>query len=331
MSGISVRSLKYEDIDTIGERLSADRKYFPYYYLPLKRQKALEDFLTFKLRTWLTGSDFEVKVVSKDGLVEGLLVIAYNRFDSHLLKRKCFSFPFVKTFSGDARVRDAVSQALIDESVQFCKSHKVEFLSLRINSEEYVLLNTFLKKGFFVVADELSFLCETSRVVACKKRDDWDIELHDHYRSTTVFNDLAQQFRASRLYNDPFFSVETADFLWKKWIQRQCEEEAEKIAVIFDSRNDKMMAGMITCARGNGSEYLTAKGVWHLFFVCILKEFRGQGMGEYLLKNLVNIGKAYCDYIEVGTQTTNYRAINLYTKCGFRAVNANTSLHAWLQ
>lgn len=115
-------------------------------------------------------------------------------------------------------------------------------------------------------------------------------------------------YTASRFYHDDAFSKPRVEDLYLKWMEQSVSTK-EQFAYI--ARDSKSVAGYITCK-------VISDHKLEIVLVNVAETYRGQGVGELLMRTVVNkhlIAKG--DEATIVTQGRNIAAQRLYQKCGF--------------
>jgi dTDP-4-amino-4,6-dideoxy-D-galactose acyltransferase len=130
-------------------------------------------------------------------------------------------------------------------------------------------------------------------------------------------------FRNSRFFQDPHFDRVKAGQFYPSWLQESFLS-AEKILVI---KQEGRVLGFISLkpVSETGTETLIIR------LIAVAESCQGKRIGQTLIDEAINeaLTQKY-RYLQVGTQITNYAAINLYEKNGFRVTNAKYRFHIWI-
>ena len=137
----------------------------------------------------------------------------------------------------------------------------------------------------------------------------------------------AKSFDHSRVSVDSHFTAE----------QKRAFFEA--LAGSFVSRDDAVVQVALEGERvvgaiaGAADEELSrelADRVGYLWLLAVDGSARGRGVGAALVEHFLDAMAKDVALVEVGTQTTNVEALNLYARTGFRFVAALLTFHLWL-
>lgn len=111
-------------------------------------------------------------------------------------------------------------------------------------------------------------------------------------------------FRDSRFYNDPFFTSEEAEKLYREWVGNALRDKTCRTFFIEG-------CGFITCQEKNNNGDIALIGV--------VPEKQGKGVGRSLVFHALSwFKRRNVDTLTARTQAKNIRAMNFYLDLGFR-------------
>lgn len=123
----------------------------------------------------------------------------------------------------------------------------------------------------------------------------------------------------SRFAFDPHFGARTSRRLYKAWLAASCRGRAD---VVLVARAEGGPLGFVTC------RIVAARG--HIELVAVRSDQGGRGVGSALVSRALQwFGDSGVREVDVVTQGRNPRAINFYTRCGFRLDNVQLVYHGW--
>jgi len=119
---------------------------------------------------------------------------------------------------------------------------------------------------------------------------------------------------AQILFNEKFSLKEE-----KEWIKQELESIKEKKQVVLVAKNKNQVVGIADIKLQRGRQnHIGELGI------SIRKEFRGMGLGKYLMKEVLDLAKRELKpqpkIIRLSVFSTNKIAQNLYQKFGFKTV-----------
>ena len=104
----------------------------------------------------------------------------------------------------------------------------------------------------------------------------------------------------------------------KEWVEKNLELRENKKGVLFVVEKDDKIVGAIEISPEPGIDY----SHYTTFHITILKQFRGKGLGTFMLKSAMGWVKenmSELDFIKIDAFSNN-RAIDLYKRLGFKKV-----------
>lgn len=130
-------------------------------------------------------------------------------------------------------------------------------------------------------------------------------------------------FRQTRFYADPNFGAPAADRLYRRWIRKSCEGDAQ---AVWLSESAGKVTGFLSCHLDQ------ARGVGKIGLVGIAPEARGTGTGDLLMNRSLDwFSQEKSRTVEVVTQGRNLRAQRLYQRHGFVTQSVQLWYHWWPQ
>ncbi len=131
-------------------------------------------------------------------------------------------------------------------------------------------------------------------------------------------------YKDSRFYMDGRFPKAKCEMLYEIWLRKSIEENYADIVWVVEL--DGIAAGFVTCKVDK------INMIGEIGLMGINKEFRGKGLGEWLINTSLNWFKQQgCKSVEVVTQGSNIAAQRLYQSCGFKTKSIQLWFHRWLK
>ncbi|MGC2061572.1 MAG: GNAT family N-acetyltransferase [Thermodesulfovibrionales bacterium] len=123
-------------------------------------------------------------------------------------------------------------------------------------------------------------------------------------------------FRDSRFYNDPFFTAEEADRLYRAWIRNSVSNSLrEEICRTFFIKDSGFLV------------YRQKANCGDIALIGVVPEKQGRGIGRSLvLHTLSRLREDGMDTLTVRTQIKNIRAMNFYLGLGFKIQYTDTTM-----
>ncbi len=135
--------------------------------------------------------------------------------------------------------------------------------------------------------------------------------------STLSYKELGSTFSLSRFHLNAHISDKKADELWIRYLQNYQLSDDRHMFVAYI---DDIDVGVVLV---NVENYEAT-----LFYVSVLKNFQGCGVGGALIHEILKYFDGFEIYTE--TQAKNIAALNFYIKNGFYNIDKTfTVLHRW--
>jgi ribosomal protein S18 acetylase RimI-like enzyme len=234
-----------------------------------------------------------------------LFYFSYLEWDSVFFARRCFCL----------NCDMSVLKPAAEIKKQLIERLGGSFISAKIDTScDKCLLDFMQEAGFRYIGTEvvLKYCGSPGRVS--------DITIEKLMRNENLpYEALGASFSFTRFHSDPRISEGQADALWTAYIRNYKLSPSHHMLI---ARYKGEIAGaVLICEDMNHA-------VAYLYFVAVLEEYRGKGIGSALVRHAARMF-ATSDLM-TGTQIKNVPAMNFYIKNGFSSVHATrTVLHRW--
>ena len=133
--------------------------------------------------------------------------------------------------------------------------------------------------------------------------------------------EIAQSAHPStRFYFDKHFTTKQASSLYRTWLAKACDDEAQQV---FVSDKDGEVVGYVTC-------HLESDRQGSIGLIGVSSKARGSGVGSSLVMGaLQHFTSHEITEVRVVTQGRNLVAQKLYQNCGFRTNQIYMWYHKW--
>ena len=209
-------------------------------------------------------------------------------WDSDFFGRKIGLVPFVAS--------ETEADALIAEA----RDREFSYLSARLTPSDIPAIQILERKGFYTTDIGIVWHRGLEKIVTPQTLA---------RQGTNTDNSIVQKiadglFTDARFYNDPFFSKEEADRLYRTWAGNLLQGDADKVLLIGEE-------GFVACK--------TAGNVGSIILIGVSAVHQKKGVGtELVLNALAWFKKVGMESVSVRTQAANRGAIALYEARGFR-------------
>ena len=126
-----------------------------------------------------------------------------------------------------------------------------------------------------------------------------------------------------------FYKQQSDLALAKDFVQARLDNNESVIFVALIGDNDKLKPIGFTQLYPKYSSVRTVKN-WILNDLYVDAEYRKQGIGENLIKTVMNFAKEHnAKFVELSTAVDNYTAQNLYEQIGFEKQNPDNEFYTY--
>jgi len=188
----------------------------------------------------------------------------------------------------------------LDKLIQQAHENAYEYLTCRLIVEKITEIQNLERHGFYITDIGAVWEKETAQIPE-QSFFVRQATLKDAPMLESMSRGL---FRDSRFYNDPFFTYEEADKLFRKWIENSLRNRTGRTFLIEN-------CGFIICNK--------IKNKGNIVLIGVVSDMEGKGIGRSLVYKALDWFKTKgVDAVTVRTQTNNIRAMNFYLGIGFK-------------
>jgi dTDP-4-amino-4,6-dideoxy-D-galactose acyltransferase len=189
------------------------------------------------------------------------------------------------------------------------KKDGFSYLTCRLAVQDTGLISHLESNGFYLTDIGVTLETDTRRYYSGEKQSR---PAKKHAVQAATLQDIpalkkyiTSLFPESRFYNDPFFSREEADGLYRAWIENSVRGEAADIVFHIPG------TGFISCRKAE-------KNSGQIVLIGVRKSFRGEGYGAALIIEAMEwFVRERINPVTVRTQLRNTKALNFYLRTGF--------------
>lgn len=193
------------------------------------------------------------------------------------------------------------------------------------NSFITIKLNTNIEKDILYYLQDCGFnYIDTEVVLEYKKETETILNISKNVKvikkvtnEGLPYESLGKAFTLTRFHSEKNIDNNKADLVWVNYLKNY---KVSKDKYMYIAQIDGRIAGVILANQSND--------IVTLFFVAVLEEFRGYGVGKILIKHVLDSFKEKT--IRTETQVQNINALNYYINSGLsQIVYTSTVLHRW--
>jgi ribosomal protein S18 acetylase RimI-like enzyme len=207
-----------------------------------------------------------------------------------------------------------VEESLIEEIKQKLKN---SFVTVKLSTSINPDILYFLQQcGFYYIETEV--VLETNSKINITNENTVTI-IQKEINENLPYQELGENFSLTRFHADINIDNYLADELWVQYLKNY---KISNTNLMFTAEVNNEIVGVILVNIDKTQNIAT------LFYVSVLKEFSGQGIGKNLINYVLNYCKSYT--IRTETQIKNIKALNYYISSGLNKINNTyTVLHRW--
>jgi GNAT superfamily N-acetyltransferase len=220
-----------------------------------------------------------------------------------------------------------ISSALLDFILAEARRQDIRHLAVRFDANEWDNIHLFEQKGFYLVDCSVKM----SLALPCEQPGDVPkIALfpYDQRYKDALMHIAATSHQYNHYYSDPALPTGATNRLFSAWVEKCCDQLGKHV---FVAQHDSATIGFAIFLANERLYQKLGVRIGILDFMVVGKEHQGKGLGRAILAHSLRQLESQYDYVELRTCHTNYPALSLYAKFGFRIVAADILLHQYTQ
>ena len=307
-------------VATIGTSAAASYRFKPYAHHPDISPARLERYFSHALEST------EARGGTRRWTYPwGLVELERLDFDSRALERPTGRLNWLIAAGEYGEQLDA-KQRLLDAALEEARQGAISHLSARVASEDLSSLHALEARGFRTLDTILTFSRRPEARPAPPRGVATRLAMPE---DAAALRRIAESsFRHDRYHADPAISAGLADRLHGSWVANSLDGFADAVLVADVPSG---LAGFTTVKIDRASRRLLGVSIATIVLAATAAEARGRGVGRELTRALLEwAADEGVERVEVGTQSRNLAACQLYSAAGFRLVGSSVSLR-WLR
>ncbi len=285
------------------------------------------DVAALRIARLLGGAQGEVGVMEKDGELEAILRTQNLDWDEAVL-----GMPVIRVggmAGGDIEER----RQLLSRVVVTLRPGR-GLLTARVRGDDYTSMHALEGAGFRVADSMNIFLKDlnkrdsSSDIIEPSVGEIVEYDRDDERTRAELARLGAESFRHSRIYNDPRMPRERADYFYKALTERFLDDQG---STVFVAKVDDKPVGFVIGKEDEGLSEAGGLQLGYLWLITVDEQYSGHSLGVALYQAFEHKMRDRVRLLEVGTQTHNYSALNIYTRAGLKLVSSIVTFHAWIE
>jgi len=230
----------------------------------------------------------------------------------------------------DYKTSCEIKHRLLERVIKGCKTGRIQYLTVRVNSHETASIHVLEHNGFAMVDGILTFSYDLREGLKRRPKSGVKTRLASTKDSSQILRIASSAFRYDRFHTDPDVPKKAADGLHSAWLRNSMAGVGAD-AVIIGEKNGRLL-GFVTCKIDRRSRPLLGLSVGTIVLVAVDEKGRGKGVASTMTAAALDwFRKNGTDLVEVGTQLRNMQASRLYETSGFRLVASSLSMRRWVR
>lgn len=216
-----------------------------------------------------------------------------------------------------------LESAALGQALDWCRSQEIDCLYFLAAGDHPLSSRLACQHGFTLVDTRLTLERDLSRLERMPEEPGSDIRVRDWQpRDIPALSDIAaHSFTQTRFHNDPGFSKERAEALYRTWIETSCQGYADQVLVIVERDTP---AGFITLNIHAGQK------LGSIALLGVSETSRQRGLGSRLVSAGLGWLAAHGALrAAVVTAGANLAALRLYQRSGFHLSDFSLWFHKW--
>lgn len=291
-------------------------------YISTDYQKYLSkyDIDINKLLEYKINQNIKNKIISINSSCVAFLELL--DWDTKVLKVKSARINYI-FIRNNIKSKTKLYEKLISLIIDYIKEENIDFLDVRLDVSDYLLINTFEKAGFIISDVMNTFLYKKN--IPVKEEEYNNISISKKNDKNEIFKIAENSFIYSRLYNDNNFS----NIQKKKFYKNLTEYMISKNDFFSVIKVKNSISGF--CIGTIDTDILKTQNIklGYLWLIAIEKSQQGLHLGRKLFSHFLSNFSKQVDFIEISTQINNIPAIRLYNSFGLFPETNIITLHYW--
>ena len=280
------------------------------------------DEMTMKASLQSDAASTATFALEMDGVAVETVSVQALSWDSDILGMRCAALREIKVCQDlDLGNRPNVSTS-IDRYVPLMRELEkagMEYVTVRRPQCEWTRIHALEYAGFRMVDGIIDFQEPVKAEAEEPTFAAWNFRRATPDDAVNAARLAPRIFKMSRFHNDPLLTAAQAERVHGEWVKNSCLGEAADAVWLAETKVG-LLGGFVTCR-------LEGEYRGRIVLIGVDPSHAGKGLGSGLVRRaLMWFGEKGCKIVSVQTQTDNFAAIRLYTKCGLDPVSSYVTL-----
>jgi ribosomal protein S18 acetylase RimI-like enzyme len=228
--------------------------------------------------------------------------------------------------AGEPEQRRAARNEVASEIVRLAGEHRYQHLMARVATSDFEGLHALESVGFRTmdVQVTLSRAVDPADEKPIMPPQGVEIGLYRDSDLAILRQLSSKAYQESRFFADPSLPPGAVEELHREWVTNDCRGRA---AAVFVAHIQGEPVGYIACLLIPEQPQYGLRGHGDIDLITVGPAARGRNIGMLLVNASLAWFTTHTDFVTVKTQVTNFPALALYSRTGFRLTQASTTLH----
>lgn len=280
----------------------------------------------WRLKNLLDKSILRLALKDANGDIDCVVLAEKSDFDSRIFGLNVGKVSLILINPNTVRNHQAELSRFFHEIKDSAASLNLDVIFARVGLEQLTAIQHLENVGAILTDVLLTFYCNiknefkpvsllnSARVEKANRNDEEELMAISR-----------KAFKSDHFHGDPCLSKNKSDELYAKWVSNAIKQPNNQVLVAKDGGE---ILGFVSC-RVEKLSNIYSYGVIDL--IAVKDEHRGKGLGLALVERALEWFSSYTRSVYVGTQASNFSALRIYQKCGFKIVNSECDLHLWVK
>lgn len=282
------------------------------------------------LKEYPENRDAVLYLVQENARTLDLAFLVFLRWDTGIFGSRMGRIEF-PCEAPELKARSLILKNIVADSIK----EKYRQLSCRIGSEDFASLHLLIKEGFFPMDSQITLFAKAPfSGIASRENRCFKVRAASENDLVYLKEISSGAFTDTRFVNDPVFSNEKVDKLYREWVKNSVLDPERRVFIIT-KRKERSPIGFCITKEDLLARKILGKKAATIELVAVKRSERGRGVGKALIGAVLQrLGKRD-DYVEIRTQVANHAAVNAFMAAGLKRFTegimlpCGVTLHRW--
>lgn len=206
---------------------------------------------------------------------------------------------------------------------------KLHHLAGRIDAHDFHAQEILTQHRWYPVGTSVKFAVRLDPASAADAAEGLTVRPHRSSDRARLLEIAAQSHEENHLHFDPHLPSKGTHAIFAQWVEMCLDGQAAQVWV---AELGGETVGFVTILVPRALNVALGTKIAVLDFIVLAAEVKGRGLGSALLAAVhAKVAQSGFDQIELRTTATNFAAVNLYTRHGYRLTGCDQVFGRWLR